>query len=346
MQSQTDVLGRLKENYSKTAEEPVSTVEGTFSGDLLSANAVEFEKSYGEMALMMEAAYGITAWGKYLTMRAAEAGIIRKEAVKAVGEVTVTGSGTVLAGTQFSTEEGQFFEVLETTVVKDSGTVQIRAVTAGTSGNVAAGEINKIPMSIAGITNVTNKEATHDGYDEESDDNLRERYLLHVRTPGTSGNKFHYLEWANSVAGVGAAKVIPTWNGPGTVKVIIVDSNYTTASDTLVKNVADYIETVRPVGAIVTVVAAKQKTINVAADVTGNVDLSAFQEAVKAYFIDIEKKSIQKADAYYVSMAKVGSLIMEEGRAEDYTALMLNGAAANVVLGNEEIAVLGGVNFT
>lgn len=43
-ESQADILQRLKTDYRENAEVDVSLIEGTFSGDLLSANAVEFEK--------------------------------------------------------------------------------------------------------------------------------------------------------------------------------------------------------------------------------------------------------------------------------------------------------------
>lgn len=345
-ESQADILQRLKTDYRENAEVDVSLIEGTFSGDLLSANAVEFEKAYSEIDLMMDASFATTAWGKYLTMRAAEAGVIRKEATKAIGTLTVTGTGIINAGAQFATESGITFEAVSTVSINKTGEIPIQATEAGEKGNVGIGEINTILISIAGISSVSNKQPTHDGYDEETDESLRERYLLHVRTPGTSGNKTHYMEWATSVSGVGNAKVIPTWQGPGTVKVIIVDSNYEIASEELVQKVADYIETVRPIGAMVTVVGATPKSINIAADIVGDIDETAFRAAVQEYFKEIEKKSIRGNTGEYVAIAKIGSLIIEEGRAEDYTELSLNGMNGNVDLADDEIAVLGEVNFT
>lgn len=134
--------------------------------------------------------------------------------------------------------------------------------------------------------------------------------------------------------------------GTGTVKVIIVDSNYEIVSEELVQKVADYIETVRPIGAMVTVVSATPKSINIAADIVGDIDETAFRAAVQEYFKEIEKKSIRGAIGEYVAIAKIGSLIIEEGRAEDYTELSLNGMNGNVDLADDEIAVLGEVNFT
>ena len=110
-------------------------------------------------------------------------------------------------------------------------------------------------MSIPGISSVTNAQATHDGFDEEDDASLYNRLIFKVRQPATSGNKNEYIQWATSVAGVGKAVVISLWNGNGTVKVLITDTNGNPASADLQKKVAAYIETVRPIGATVTVAA-------------------------------------------------------------------------------------------
>lgn len=329
------------------SELDISRVEGTFENDVLASNSIEFSKTEIELEQLCKAAFGDTAWDEFLTMRAAESGVIRKEAVQAIGVVTVTGNGTVPQGSRFATTSGVLFETTQAVTIKGSGTVPVRALTAGKVGNVAAGTITNIPMSIPGITSVTNTKETTDGYDREDDESLRERYLTHVRTPGTSGNKYHYLEWATAVEGVGAAKVIPTWNGPTTVKVIIVDSNYGAASETLVQKVRDYIESVRPIGAVVTVISAVPKVINVAAAITGAVNEERFTLAVKNYFIQLEKNSIAgNSISNTVSIAKVGALLLDSAGADDYTALKLNGGTTNILLKEEEIASLGTVTLT
>ena len=65
-QTRIDILNRLLKNYKNMQVNPAESVEGTFSFDNLSANSVEFEKAYAEMALMMEAAFPQTSWGQYL----------------------------------------------------------------------------------------------------------------------------------------------------------------------------------------------------------------------------------------------------------------------------------------
>lgn len=337
---QEDILAELQE----ASTTPASKIEGTFENDVLASNSIEFAKTEVELEEAYRQAFGTTATGEYLTMRAAESGVLRKEAVQAIGELTVTGSGTISAGSLFATESGIRFQAVTDTVINKSGTISIIAVDAGASGNVAEGLITSISMSIPGISKVTNENPTHDGYDEEDDDALRERYLLHVRYPGTSGNPRHYQEWAMSVSGVGAAKCQRAWNGPDTVRVIIVDSNYEAASTDLAQKVYDYIESVRPINAILTVTAASPKLINITASVTGTVDTDVYKTKLKQYFSSIEQKSVQLSSSHYVSYAYIGSLLLAAG-AEDYTGLTVNDGTSNIVLADDEVAVLGTVTL-
>ena len=193
-------------------------------------------------------------------MKAEGHGVIRREAVKAFGSVTVTGNGIVEQGSYFQTAAGTRFTVLETVVVTGSAEIPIEAVEAGESGNVAEGAINVIPINIPGIQSVTNLEATHDGYDREDDETYRARYLKHVRLPAVSGNPYQYEEWAMEVEGVGAARCIRAWKGPNSVKLIIVDSNMKTASDYLIQQVFDHL------GASPMTVANTNKLVNLFTD--------------------------------------------------------------------------------
>lgn len=345
IKTQDRVLQELKNAYENLYGGSLSDVSGTFVGDNLAANAVEFEKAYIEMNLMMEADFAETSWGEYLTMRAAEHGIDRKEAVRAQGTVTVTGNGIVNAGALFATESGLTFEAVKTTVIEKSGDVPIRAVDAGTSGNVAAKTITKIPVTIAGISSAINNDAMHDGYNAESDESLLNRLYLHVRNPVTSGNMNHYKEWALSVAGVGIAKIKPLWNGNGTVKVIIVDVNYNQASETLIKSVTEYINTVCPIGATVTVItpSLKQCTVSATVTVAGNKDTeykTDLQVAISNYL------QVEAFNEGHVSLAKIGKAMLDSGAITDYDNLTVNGANKNIVLSDEEMPRLQELTVT
>lgn len=338
MQTAIAVLERMQDDFiehSKSGE--VSAIEGTFAFDALSANATEFEKAYAEMSLMMEAAFADTSWGKFLTMRAAEFGVDRKPATKAVGVLTISGNKgiKVPAGSLFDVDDDIQFTTDENCTIGQDGTaeVKITCTTAGDKGNVGAGTINHIPVSIYGVKGCSNEKPTYNGFEEESDKAFLQRYMTVVRTPATSGNKYHYYNWAMSIKGVGGCRVLPLWNGPGTVKVLVVNSNMQTASQEIVQEVAGYIETVRPIGADVTVVSPVPKMLNISVSVAGTLDVEAFRAEITEY---LKAKNL---DLRHISAAQVIDIIMNQPSVSDCDNVMLNGSSRVTVLEDEILSI-------
>lgn len=348
--TQEEILSEL----ISLSELPSSTIEGSFQYDIFASNAIEFAKVEVEISEMYDSAFGRSSWEEYLDLTAESHGVIRRSAVSAIGEVTVTGNGLISQGSIFTTNEGVRFEAISDTNVINSALIEVKAVEAGSNGNVGANTIVNIPLSIAGIRTVTNDQPTHDGYDQEDDETFRERYLQHVRLPRTSGNIWQYYDWAQEIEGVGDVLVIRTWNGPNTVKVVITNANLEPASDYLVSKVAEHIESVRPVGANVTVTSIKPKMINVSARIIGTLDRTGFNDGLQEYFKRITKSKL-KAGAMsafdlnnfhsQVSIAQIGSVIIVEGGADDYFDLRLNGESDNIPLDYDELPIINEVNF-
>nr|DAQ80959.1 MAG TPA: Baseplate J like protein [Caudoviricetes sp.] len=344
METRKNILERLKQYYTETAGDKVNLVEGGFAWDSLSANAKEFEKAYAEMALIIEASFPQTSWGDWLTKKAEEHGIIRQEATNSSVILTVTGQAGVAVseGALFSTNGGKNFITVETKKIESTGTVDIKAQSqdVGTSCNVDAETITKIPMSIYGVSAVTNKNSAYDGFDEETDEELLERLLFKVRQPATSGNKNHYIIWATNVEGVGGVKVLPLWNGNGTVKVIITNAENEIATEDLIAKVQNYIDEQRPIGATVTVVSPKPLNIDIGLKVTkGSGNPNEIKNVVNDFF---------KTTAFereYVSYAQVGKVILEKTATgvQDYSDLTLNNKAENIALTDEQLPTVGQV---
>lgn len=340
------ILKRLKDWFNTKFGNKTTTVEGTFAGDVLAASAVEFEKAYAEMNLIVEAMFPQTSWGIYLSHLAEDWGLQRRQATQAAVTLVISGNAqtVVPAGALFSTPDGINF-ITDKDVTLDTqgkGTVSASSQQTGTTANVEAETITRIPVSIYGVSAVTNPEAAHDGYDEEDDETLRKRLLDHLQKPAQSGNKNHYIEWAQSVPGVGTAKCLPLWNGNGTVKVIITNINGDIASDTLVKTTAEYIESMRPIGATVTVVSCTPLTINLAFKrVSGTADVETIKKAVTNYL---------KATAFtqaYVSYAQIGDTLLSTATGLiDYSGLQVNGGTENITLTLEQLPVIGEVTIT
>lgn len=278
-------------------------------------------------------------------------GLSRKEATPAVGLITVKGEGTVYTGDLFSTEGGVQFRADQDILVEGTATLHVTCVTPGAVGNVPAETIIQIPVTLPGISEVTNPYPMTDGYDAETDDSLRERYYEALQKPATSGNVYHYERWAREVAGVGEVKVFPLWQGDNTVQVVIIDDQKLVPSQELVDRVQEYIDPNKagtgmgqaPIGAYCTVSPAEKLDINVNAVLiltpTGNIEL------IKAEIISLVTNYLKEVafESNYVSLAKIGDLILQVNGVEDYDSLTVNGNINRVQIPVKSVAILNEV---
>lgn len=284
-------------------------------------------------------------------------GLKRKAATYAAGQLYVKGNGTIKEGDFFETEGLIRFTSVETKEIVTEGYINIRAVKAGVIGNVAANTVTKIPITIAGITGCNNTAAITEGYEAEEDIELRERYYEKLRTPATSGNKYHYIQWAKEVEGVGGARCVPLWNGNNTVKVIIIDSDKQPASEELVHKVQTYIdpestgkgEGEAPVGAYCTVVSAEPKVLNISASIQllAGYSVEAVTEFVKNNIVKHLQENAFKQN--YVSYAKLGALILETEGVKDYKDLKIGSeelTTSNLECEEAEVIVIGSVDLS
>lgn len=317
--------------------------EGSFFYDLIYPVAVQIYLVQSKISNLTDEVFALTATGDYLDRKVAEQGLERRAAKYAKGTVTLTGrAGEVVRAGSKVAAENILFSVNETVSIPESGTIDVNATctTGGSVGNVKAGEINRFPVTLPGIYTVINKEAFSGGYDAESDVELRDRYFEKVSRPNSSGNVNNYIEWAKEITGVGDVQVIPIWNGPGTVKVVITDSNIQPADEELINEVAAHIEENRPIGADVTVASAESLTINISVTIKKNgVDdiQNAVETAIKNYL------STYALDKEYISYARIGSIILSISGVEDYTDLTVNSGTDNIEITDGSVPVLGSV---
>ena len=291
-------------------------------------------------------------------------GIEWKQATKATTTLTTTGTGFSLTAGQIvgESDTGLMFAVTED-FVSDTGNAEIpvECTTAGTIGNIPAGSITKIPVTIDGLSTIINNQNATGGYDDESDDSLRERYYEDLQLPIVSGNKNHYRKWAREIAGVKDAKVKALWNGDNTVKVIILDEENLIATDELVEAVQNYIDPMgdgwgegngeAPCGAYCTVAKALKKEVSVSANIeikTG-FDFETVKNNVKAslksYF-----KEIAFSEDGIVSYTQISSYILKADGVKDHSGMLINGGIDNLKVQDTdtdtEVAVLGTLTLT
>lgn len=343
----SEILENVSDVYQKTMGYPTY--------DLTRAFAIEALTLLEQVELVEDKLDVDNLTGDQLTRFVEQRkGIERKVATCATCALTVTGTGTIAMGDLFESTGGIQFAATENVSITLSGTVVVQATTRGTAGNVGIGSITKIPVTIAGITGVTNVAAAVGGYEEETDDDLRNRYYEALKKPATSGNVYHYEQWAKSVTGVGGAKVFPLWNGDNTVQVIIIDANKGVATDELVELVQKYIdpnisgtgEGEAPIGAYCTVTSAMGVDINLSVTIqlmTGyslSDVMASIEENVTAYLQEVA------FNQNYVSYGKIANAVNDTMGVMDYADLLVNDGTANIEIGEKQVAVLGMVTVS
>lgn len=170
--------------------------ENSATLQVLAAAAAEDAEQYFQMARLRDLFAIDRATGSDLDERAAEVlpgTLTRLQPLGATTTVEFSRPGTtgtipIPAGTVVAAEDAEGDIRYRTTASGSilngssvSALIPVSALTRGTRGNVAAGEINKLISRIAGITGVTNPTALSNGRDRESDEDFRARLKAFVQ---------------------------------------------------------------------------------------------------------------------------------------------------------------------
>ena len=347
-------------NYDDIMERMLSNVpdsydkrEGSIIWDALSPCAIELNNLYMEFENMQSEAYGDTASREYLIRLGAERGLTPYPATKAVLRGVFTPSSlSIPIGSRFNSSVASY---AVTEYVAD-GIYKLECETAGTVGNSYSGAI--IPIDyIEGLETARIESVLIYGEDDEETEHFRTRYMTSFDERSFSGNRKDYIEKCVAIAGVGACKVEAVWNGGGTVRLTILDSEYGTASEELITKVKNYFDPnsdgqgdgVAPIGHVVTVRSAASTTVNVTTTITFDSSYSwsthrtLIENAVKSYLLGI-RQTWQDESNIIVRISQLESRILNIDGITDITGTMINGSAENLVLDEYTVPIFGGVN--
>lgn len=327
------ILGRMMEKAAEYAP-GIDTRQSSPLYAALAAAAIELQNMYIELDYNVGQFFADTQDRENLIKRCLDIGIKPDPAKKAVlrGEFNID----IPIGSRFS------LDILNYSAIKkiNDGIYEMECETPGEAGNKKLGVL--IPVDyIAGLTRAELTGIISPGSEEEETEHLRTRYFTAVQKPSTSGNVYDYYNWAMECSGVGAAKIFPLADGPGTVKVIITDSERTAAEETLIKKVKEHIEELRPIGATVSVISAVEKKINIKANVRirNGTNLGSIQSIFTDAVTEFLKNYALQAD--YISLARIGNILINTEGVEDYADLTLNDTSGNIKLSETETPVIG-----
>lgn len=341
----------------------IDKMPGGFPYDMTKPTAIEI----GEMrdyflvnTIMI--AFPQYANDEWLDLHGQQARVKRHEAQHAKGQLLIVGEeGTIIEqGRVFCTAgtdsvDSVEFETDEDAVIGEEGQiyVNITALEAGEEGNVAANTIILQDEPDEDIASVTNPEPTHSGTEEESDDDYYDRIAAEYENSRTYlGNDSDYVRWAKE-AGAGDCIVSPAWNGPGTVKLVLVDRTGQPAPEDLVEEVYNYIvspedrtKRLLPTGcAELTCVPAT--TLPISFEITGLLfDDTTDLETIKNDFsVAVQKEFENSKDEGVVKYNSIRPLISAVAGVEDFDTFTMNGDIVNIALQDEEYPKVGTLTF-
>lgn len=249
--------------------------EGSIIYDALAPAALVMGQQSLDMANVIKETYIKTASGEFLDYRAIEHGTSRYPATQTEAKAKVLNDkkeplDNVQIGDKFASigDSPIFYAV---TKINSDLTIELTAEVKGSSANSYIGQILPVtPNDLLSWAEIT--EITAPARDVESDDHLRARLLSSQSWIAYGGNVADYLDMTSKIDEVGAAQIYPTWNGGGTVKVVILNNDLMPASASLVQKVKNALDPedkqaegygLAPIDHAVTVTAPEKLIVNI-----------------------------------------------------------------------------------
>lgn len=323
--------------------------QGSIIYDALAPCCVELAQMYIELSGIYDQVFIDTAVGEALDKLVEQNGVKRKDATYALrkGEFNMV----VPVDNRFSDGENTYI-VIENIVGTNNSI--LRCEQAGVVGNGYYGSLTPITY-LQGLTKAELTDIIDMGDDIESDEDLRVRYMESVTAPQFGGNVSDYQNKVKSLTGVGGCKVIPIWNGGGTVKLIITNSQGGVPTSSLVNDVQEAVDPnqdqqglgIAPIGHVVTVVGAVARNISVSATFTleSGVDPSDIQDSVNNivdnYFKSLSTKW-DKEDNLIARISQLETRLLGVAGVLDITNTKMNNSTSNLSLESNEIPVRKG----
>lgn len=329
----------------------IDTREGSFTNNMISPISVEFAKTYIEFENILNLLFVTDSYGEFLDKRANEFGIYRKMGTKATGIVRIYGKeGTVIPrNATLITENGLVFIVCRQDYIKSNYIdVSVEAINIGEAYNIDADETWSVTISDGvnsiNVDKVENNSKFIGGVGVETDDQLRERILEQARNPATSGNIQDYINWCKEINGVYNVTVRPLWNGPNTVKLIISDEEKQPLPDSIVSKCNEHIQSMRPIGANVTVVTPSIFNVDISITIYTTTDVEDVENQIKYATIENLKYCDDK-----IRLNSLGADYLDIEGVVDYDKFTINGYSDSVLnIPYDHVAILRNlsINFS
>lgn len=343
----------LERALSRVATD-VDKREGSLIMNALASSAVEHANLYILLSGIAQNGYAPTAEREYLILRCKERGIFPYEATKAILKGKF--NQDIPLESRFNLNDLNYTVTEFIEMVGGYYYYKLECETAGTIGNKYFGKLSPIEYVAKNLEGELVEVLIH-AEDDEDTEALRKRYSASFGSISFGGNQQDYRERAGEIPDVGGVVILPVWRGGGTVKVVIINSDYGVASTTLVSTAQNIIDPApqgtgagtAPIGHTVTVGTPTEVPVNVAVHLTfsgttwNTVKLEA-EQIIKDYLLELRQTWEEKKGNLTVYISQIEARLLNiEGVTDITGTTKINGVGENLVTTAESLPVYGGV---
>lgn len=325
--------------------------EGSLVHNALSVLAYELEKFYIQADYLLEQLDPATADYDNLVKLCAQRGIYPKNATYA--EAKLVGDADIPIGARFNMSAYNYIIIGKISKYE----CLARCETSGSAPNELTGAVTPITyvqdLSEAKITEILVK-----GTDASTKEDLLTEYKNSFDSSSFGGNVAEYKQKLNAMEGVGGCKIYPVWKGGGTVKAVLISSDYGTVSEYLIKDIQEKMcpapkvgYGIAAIGHDMTVESVKELTVNIKSKITfatGSTWDNCKNEiiaAVSGYIADQRKTWANGDENTYITIyvSRIESAILTCSGVLDIGDTTINGNSSNLALNWDTIPAMGTV---
>ena len=353
------MLAEIPDNMDKRPSSPI------WNG--LAPVASELANEYIEIQIYKDQTYLLTAIGSNLDTIGENYSIPRKKATYAERIIQLTDTNDNLTnvpiGSRFSVPDSDSSITYIITRYLETGKAVVQCEQAGIIGNEYTGEL--LPLfSIDTLKEVIIISTETPAQDEEDDDTYRARILDILNTKGFAGNIRAYKDYIDEISGASEPKVFPVWNGGGTVKLSILDSEYNAITPEFQAEIKELIDPeqytgqgvgMAPIGHKVTIDTPTELEINITADVelesgimVGNIQKQV-EDNIEEYLLSVRKEWADR-ETIYVYIAQIIVSILRVSGISNVSNVLINSSNTDVEITStaleQFIPVLGEVELS
>jgi len=295
-----------------------------------------------------------TAVGEYLDNIVNQFGVYRKNAINAIRKIEFLDYDKLLLNVPLKSRffDGNiFYSVIEK--VSD-GVFYVECESFGTMGNKFFGEVNTCQY-IADLYTSTLGDVSVLGLDEESDDDLKKRFKVHINSKPFGGNIADYKNFVYNINHIKGVRIKPNFNGAGTVLVTVVGDEFKGVSSKSIGEIQEMIDPIKstgngigiaPIGHRVMIRSATEILVDVMAKIVyksgWNLDeiLLYINDIIDEYLLEV-REVFTDTENLVVRISQIESRILSLDGIIDINSTTINGVEENLVLESGYVPIRG-----